>query len=81
MASGDSADGTNSNIDLHTGDSQNAISNNEDSKDSLGTNIVVSKNDQNNQNSSINKMSVSIFTIIIRDWLSKIWLQIPDIEI
>lgn len=57
---GDSGDGTNSfNIDLHTGDSQNAISNNEDSKDSLGTNTVVSKtDDQNNQNnSSSNKVS------------------------
>lgn len=58
---GDSGDGTNSfNIDLHTGDSQNAISNNEDSKDSLGTNTIVSKDDQANQNSSNNKVSVSI---------------------
>ncbi|XP_015365863.1 PREDICTED: zinc finger protein neuro-d4 isoform X3 [Diuraphis noxia] len=55
---GDSGDGTNSfNIDLHTGDSQNAISNNEDSKDSLGTNTIVSKDDQTNQNSSNTKVS------------------------
>lgn len=58
---GDSGDGTNSfNIDLHTGDSQNAISNNEDSKDSLGTNTIVSKDDQANQSSSNTKVSVSI---------------------
>jgi len=55
---GDSGDGINSfNIDLHTGDSQNAISNNEDSKDSLGTNTIVSKDDQTNQTSSSNKVS------------------------
>uniref|UniRef100_A0A2S2QEE5 Zinc finger protein n=1 Tax=Sipha flava TaxID=143950 RepID=A0A2S2QEE5_9HEMI len=55
---GDSGDGTNSfNIDLNTGDSQNAISNNEDSKDSLGTNTIVSKDDQTNQNSSNTKVS------------------------
>jgi len=42
---------------LHTGDSQNAISNNEDSKDSLGTNTIVSKDDQTNQNSSNTKVS------------------------
>lgn len=61
---GDSGDGTNSfNIDLHTGDSQNAISNNEDSKDSLGTNTILSKDDQSNQNSTSNKVSVSIHLI------------------
>jgi len=48
---------------LHTGDSQNAISNNEDSKDSLGTNTIVSKDDQTNQNNSNTKVSsVSIKT-------------------
>ncbi|VVC41304.1 Hypothetical protein CINCED_3A014910 [Cinara cedri] len=55
---GDSGDGTNSfNIDLNTGDSQNAISNNEDSKDSLGTNTVVSKDEPTNQNNSNSKVS------------------------
>ncbi|XP_050529824.1 zinc finger protein ubi-d4 B isoform X4 [Daktulosphaira vitifoliae] len=54
---GESGDTSSFNIDLHTGDSQNAISNNEDSKDSLGTNTNLSKDDQTNQNSSNNKVS------------------------
>lgn len=53
-------------MDLHTGDSQNAISNNEDSKDSLGTNTIVSKEDQTNPNNSNSKVSsVSIYLKVV----------------
>ncbi|XP_050425495.1 zinc finger protein ubi-d4 B-like isoform X1 [Adelges cooleyi] len=51
---GDSGDASSFNIDLHTGDSQNAISNNEDSKDSLATSTIVPKDEQSSQNSSSN---------------------------